>query len=304
MTWLGKILAFVVMILALVWMYFTVNVYVTRTNWKNEADKYKKAYQEAIAARESEHRIHQSSDSAYAQKVTAANTTITGQNATVATLTKANTDAVASAKVLADAIAKHDITAVELGANLKNALQTQDILRGQVDTLAAERIALKVQVEAAEGGRTQASNELKAALARWEESERKLEATTAQLKEMLAQGGGGGRLPGGGSGPPPAAEGTRGTVTQVQPGSDLVVLSLGLDAGLQAGTVLDLMRVETGTYLGTVTILPTGLEPKKSVGTFSPKDTNRPISRLRPDELPKVGDHVGKVNTSRASNNR
>src|SRR5688572_24876827 len=76
MTWLGKILAFVVMILALVWMYFTVNVYVTRTNWKNESAKWRKAYDEAIAARESEHRIHQSSDSAYAQKVTAATATI------------------------------------------------------------------------------------------------------------------------------------------------------------------------------------------------------------------------------------
>jgi hypothetical protein len=36
---------------------------------------------------------------------------------------------------------------------------------------------------------------------------------------------------------------------------------------------------------------------------FKPKD-GRPIARLRPDQLPKVGDLVGKVGTGRVSSIR
>ena len=47
MTWFGKILTFVVLIGSCVWAYFTVNAYVTRTNWKVRADNFEKAYKES-----------------------------------------------------------------------------------------------------------------------------------------------------------------------------------------------------------------------------------------------------------------
>ena len=303
MTWLGKILAVLVMILSLVWMYFTVNVYVTRTNWKTEADKYKKVYGEAIAARESEHRTHQSADDAYARKMSALRTEADGLTAQRETLTKANADNITSMKKLAEAIEKSDITAVQLQISLKAAVEEAAAIRVRSNKLEDERIQLAVKKEQAEKERLEAQNDMKLAVSRQEGAERLLELAQADLKELIAQGGGGGKpLLGRGAfgkeGPAPA-EGTRGTVTEVK--GDFVKLSLGIDAGLTAGMTLDLVRIETGTYLGTVTVSASGLEPKQSVATFKSKDATRPLARLRPDELPRVGDQVQKVVTSKVS---
>src|SRR5438874_910590 len=59
MGWLGKIMTFLVLIGSVVWAAFTVNVYVTRTNWKVRADNYEKLYKESEAAREKEFRDNQ-----------------------------------------------------------------------------------------------------------------------------------------------------------------------------------------------------------------------------------------------------
>jgi len=303
MTWLGKILAMLVMILSLVWMYFTVNVYVTRTNWKTAADKYKKAYEEAIEARSSEYRIHQSADDAYARKLSALNTEAAGLRAQYDTLMKANADNVASMKALAKAIEESDITAVQLQINLKSTISEADEIRRRANKLEDERVVLALKAEQAAKERLEAQNDLKLAVSRQEDAERRLEILQADLKELRALGGSGGGLLGRGvlgkDGGPAPAEGTRGTVTRVD--GDFVQLSIGIDAGLRAGMTLDLIRIETGKYLGTVTVQHAGLEPKRAVATFKPADALRPIARLRPDELPKVGDQVTKVETSRVS---
>ncbi|HUR53588.1 MAG TPA: hypothetical protein VMZ71_05635 [Gemmataceae bacterium] len=303
MTWLGKILAMLVMLLSLVWMYFTVNVYVTRTNWKTQRDMYKKGYDEAIAARESEYRVHQSADDAYARKMSALKTEADGLKAQYDTLMKANADNVASMKALATVIEQSDIKATQLQISLDSAIKEADAIRVRAVKLEEERIQLALKKEQAEKERLEAQNDLKLAVSRQEDAERRAERFQADLKELLAQGGGGGgllgRAPLGKDGGPAPAEGTRGTVTKVD--GDFVQLSIGIDAGLRAGMTLDLIRIETGKYLGTVTVQNTGLEPKRAVATFKPADTLRPINRLRPDELPKVGDQVTRVDTSRVS---
>lgn len=300
MTWLGKILAMLVMLLSLVWMYFTANVYVTRTNWKTEADKYKKAYSEAIAARESEYRAHQSADDAWTRKLAAANTEIAGLKTDNATLLVANTKNVESMKGLAAAIEQADIKAVTLQIGLDSAIKEADAIRQRANKLEDERITLVLAKEMAAKERLEAQNDLKLANSRQEDAERRLELAQAALKEAIAQGGGGGRAPApGGRDPGPApAEGTRGTVTKVD--DDFVQLSIGIDAGLKAGMTLDLVRIDSGKYLGTVTISATNLEPKRSVATFKPAE-NRPFVRLRADEKPRVGDQVTRIDTSKVS---
>ncbi|HJZ58794.1 MAG TPA: hypothetical protein VKE74_27880, partial [Gemmataceae bacterium] len=108
------------------------------------------------------------------------------------------------------------------------------------------------------------------------------------LQDLRARG------PGGAVGPelrserrPPLYEGTRGTVTGYENG--LVVLSIGLDAGVNPGAVLDISRLAEGRYLGTVVV--TDSYPKYAVASFKPVG-QKPISRLKPDELPKIGDRV------------
>ena len=306
MTWRGKILAMLVMLLALVWMYFTVNVYVTRTNWKNQRDMYEKGYKEAIAAREAEYRAHQSADDAWQRKFAALKSESDGFQTQIATLTKANTDNIASMKRLENAIEQGDINAAVLQTRLDSAIKESDAIRQRANALEDQRIQLTLKKEEAEKNALEARNDLKLAVSRQEDAERRLEVAQAEVKDLKAQGGGGAGLLGkaplgvgpGGSSPAPA-EGTRGTVTRVD--ADFVQLSIGIDAGLRAGMTLDLIRIQTGKYLGTVTISATGLEPKRAVATFKPADGNRPFERLKADEKPMVGDQVTRVDTSKVS---
>lgn len=89
----------------------------------------------------------------------------------------------------------------------------------------------------------------------------------------------------------PLPDSIRGTVTEFKDGT--IRLSIGADAGLTEGAVLDVYRTEGGgDYLGTVVIQK--VLPKGAVGAFKSKD-GRPLNRLRPEQLPKAGDAVGKI---------
>ena len=78
---------------------------------------------------------------------------------------------------------------------------------------------------------------------------------------------------------------------------DFVHISIGIDAGLEPGSRLDVYRESGGgQYLGTL-VVTKALYPKEAVAQFRP---SRPvaISQLRPDELPRKGDTVGSVSTT------
>ena len=55
MTWLGKILTIVVMVVSLVWVYMTALAWSTRANWKTSADKYRVALDESEELRRQEY---------------------------------------------------------------------------------------------------------------------------------------------------------------------------------------------------------------------------------------------------------
>src|SRR5581483_5653926 len=62
MTWLGKILAFLVLIGAGAWAYFTVQSYVTRANWKAELERERTARKASDTALIAEMRRNQASE--------------------------------------------------------------------------------------------------------------------------------------------------------------------------------------------------------------------------------------------------
>ena len=71
------------------------------------------------------------------------------------------------------------------------------------------------------------------------------------------------------------------------------MISLGLDAGVNPGAVLEISRLEGGgKYLGTITV--TDSYPKSAVARFNPKD-GKALTRLAPDDLPKPGDRISKA---------
>ena len=68
----------------------------------------------------------------------------------------------------------------------------------------------------------------------------------------------------------PVLPNLRGEVVDVS--GDLLTISIGIDAGLAVGTVLDIYRVEGGArYLGTVRVTDAfNLYPKQAVVKFTP----------------------------------
>jgi len=294
MTWVGKILAVLVLVLALAWMWFTASVYVARTNWKNDRDAWKKLYEEAKTARTTELDSYKAEKAALEAELLAAQTANKGLAAQVAKLNKATDDANKALATLNKTYQDADIKATELQANLTAAAAEVATARKRVAELEGERVNLVVKAETAERGRQAAENLTKQAQTNQQLAEQRLERLATELAEVKAVGGGtgAGGVTNGFTKPPPALpEGVRGTVTKYEAG--YVQLSIGIDAGLSVGSTLDIYRHDDGgKYLGTVTV--TNVYPKEAVGVFKSSE-NRPVGRLRPDQLPKAGDTVGKI---------
>ncbi len=288
MTWLGKILAVLVMLLALVWVWLTAKVYVTRTNWKTEMERYKKGYGEAVAARDAEYTARITSGADYEKRITTLSQDVANLNQQLdLAKTELNTRRDAIALLEADKNRGNTLITV-LQSNLQNSITELNTVREQLDRREKEVIDLVLSRERADTAKTDAEIRERVAKQRFEEADTRVAELINQLREAQ-RGGGAGRGGPLGRPTPDVPQNARGTVTRVVEGS-LIEFSLGLDAGLAIGAVLDVYRQsDGGRYLGTVTVL--SLEPKRAVGQFTPPSGARP----RPEDLPRVGDEVGKV---------
>jgi hypothetical protein len=293
MTWLGKILSVLVLLLSLVWMWFTASVYVARTNWKTQADSYKKGFEEARAARESEYRTYLAEKDGYSRQLAAEQTRADGLTGQLAKARADNDDNIAKMADLDKAIKDNDVKAANLAANYQAALDEANKSRARTKTLEDERVALVIAREQAQKDRQAAENLAKQAQGERLLAERRVEELTAQLADARTSGGSptASVLNSLERRPAPVPEGFRGTVTAARDG--YVVLSLGIDAGLTSGATLDIFRPGTGKYLGTVVV--DKVYPKEAVAVFKPSDPRRTFKQLRPEETPQVGDSVGRV---------
>ena len=296
MSWLGKILTFVVLIAALVGAYFTVNSYVVRTNWKARADGYEKAFKESEAARLKEQRDFQAERDALVRLYAVEQSRSADLSRTLADVTKAGKTADDKYKELERNYREADVQAKILAANLATTIDQLTTANARNTTLENGRVSLVLAKANADRravqSKLEADNELKKRLA----EEAKVETLRGQVAELRANGGGGGQatvLRAINKVPAPLPDNIRGTVVRDIVG-DFVEINIGIDAGLEPGSQLDVYR-ETGTgkYLGTLVITRT-IYPKKAVAEFKPARAV-PIAQLRPEELPRKGDTVGHV---------
>jgi len=242
MTWLGKILTLVVMLMALAWVWLTATDYTTRVNWKAQRDTYKKAFDEAVAARDSDYRRHQAELAALSQKSESLEKDLAASKTTIDTLARANRDAKAKLDEVIAATSTVNQTVVQL-QTVRDALEKElATVRDRNNKLEADRLELTVSREQARRDQLAAQNEAKLANQKYEDVTRQNDELRNQVVELRANGGRPGPLlPGGRS--PAVPENLRGTVTAVEPGApDPVALPIGLDAGLTFGSELDLYR--------------------------------------------------------------
>jgi hypothetical protein len=297
MSWFGKILTFLVFIGAGVWAYFSAAAFVTRANWQARADQYKKAFEDSEKFREKEAR-------ASAAALAALNQLYDAEKARAADIEKGLTDLKAS-------VAKDDATYKQLLANYTSLQAQANVRDAQVKAIQDElkttrdrnnllqdqAVALVLLKEAADRARLGAENDARLARAISDENARKIETLTALVTELRQTGGGSGTatvLRSIEKAPAPLPENIRGTVEANMSTDGFVLIGIGIDAGLEPGSKLDVYR-ETGggKYLGTLVVTGT-LRPKEAVAEFRPA---RPVglTQLRPDEMPRKGDIVGRV---------
>lgn len=296
MSWFGKILTFLVFIGAGVWAYFSAAAFVTRTSWQVRADQYKKAFEDSEKFREKEARSN-------AAALAALNQLYDAEKKRVEELDKGLTDLKAS-------VAKDDATYKQLLANY-TALQAQANVRdAQVKAIQDElkttrdrnnllqdqAVALVLLKEAADRARLGAENDARLARAISDENAKRIETLTALVTELRQTGGSGTAtvLRNIEKAPAPLPENIRGTVEANMSSDGFVLIGIGIDAGLEPGSKLDVYRESGGgKYLGTLTVTGT-LRPKEAVAEFRPARAVA-LTQLRSDELPKKGDIVGRV---------
>ena len=297
MTWIGKIFSVFVLIIGVAAMWFMATVYVARTNWKNDRDAWQKIYKEAESARASEQNTYRAEKDALERQLAAEVSKSKGLSDTVAKL-KGSSDQVAGENIRLNKIIKEgDVQAVDSQANLQALTDEAKKLRDRGVAMEKERQQITIDREVALKDRQTSQNEAKQAKEDRAVALEKIDSLNTQLSELRASGGNPNAivLNSFGKAPAPLPDGIRGTVTAYKDG--YVSLSIGIDAGLTQGAVLDVFRSEGGgAYLGTIVI--ERVYPKEAVAIFKPADAKRSIGRLRAEELPKIGDTVGKVGIS------
>jgi|GEM_PF-1131537 len=307
MSWLGKILSVFVLIVGVAAMWFMAQVYVARNNWKKDRDAWAELYKQAETARQSEQSTYRTEKDALERQLAAETTKTKSQADMIAKLKGANDLVAAENTRLAGTIKKGDIDATDLQANLQALTDEAKKLRDRGTALEKERQQLQIDREIALKDRQTFENQAKQALSDRLVAEGKIEALNLQVAELKSTGGNANAVvltapatdaakqwAGNSFGKPAAAlpDGIRGTVTAYKDG--YVSLSIGIDAGLTNGASLDIFRSEGGgQYLGTIVI--ERVYPKEAVATFKPADVRRSVAKLRVEELPKIGDTVGKV---------
>ncbi|HSQ58310.1 MAG TPA: hypothetical protein VLM40_21495 [Gemmata sp.] len=297
MTWLGKILTFVVMIGAVVWAYFTAQAFVTRVNWKTEADRQSAARKASDAAHVSDAHLYAAEIDTLKRRLAVAEAKNTEYSQQIAKYEKEATE-LANIRMAGQKRAEEfDAKMIEREAKVARTLAELTTVRARNDVLENQNVRLTLDVEAAKREETKAKNEAKLALAIADESSRKVEDLQNRLAEMRAPGGRGAVTRSFSKAPPPVLANLRGEVTAVA--GDLVTLSVGIDAGIGVGTTLDIYRLDGAPrYLGTVKVTSAfNLFPKQAIATFIPAD-NVPLARLRPEQLPKKGDEVRPLNAA------
>jgi len=300
MTSVGKILVFLNLLMSLAVAAMIVLIFTSRTRWAAEYEKARNSALVAEAAYKTEKLAHESDVKSRDNQIDS----LGKVNLTLATerddLKKANRDLSDVNDKKSEEISK------EQGINTT--------LRGEVDTLKAERGTLTADAQAQRAkvietqqllntARLDAQNKEIEANAQTQKARRLLERleevekNNTQLVNKINSLGGAGASSADSilkPAPTPAPRDVYGTVKAVAT-SGLTVINIGSDSGISAGNKLLIYRPDNqnpknSLYLGELVVSRT--EPKQAVGQFYPKPFAKPDERL-PKENDVVSTSLG-----------
>jgi hypothetical protein len=283
MTALGKMMIFLVLLLSLVWTWLTLNAFVTRNNWKVEADYWQtEAKKSAASANEMKKLNDALRDAAKTEKL--------ALEATVASLSMER-DAL-SQQLAGLNTSFTDSTKVSTKINTDGKLYQSNVdqLQTQVSNLNDRLVTLDAEMDAKNRELSEAIRNAESAQLAAKSQQQRADNLLNRIEDMQDQRAQGGqlRLPG----QPrilPLSPNFRGTIKAVESnnGDTLVLLTPGLDAGLQQGSRLSVSRTSPSPlYLGEVVII--SVSPKSASGKFLPAPKVR--------ATPEVGDLLTPAN--------
>lgn len=284
MTAIGKLLVFVVLLLSLVWNGLVVNAYVTRANWRTEAEKYRKAYSEASESAAGLKKLLE-------EERKAADDSRAVLRVEQERLYKQYVEADKQYRELDEKYKKQQAEDLKLAASMTalqgNIAALTEQVNGQTALIAKkekELVELTKSTENSKAEMVKAQLERDAQQQRAERFAERIRELSDELAERRANPNGAGGLDKRTSAP----IGFRGTVRRYEGDAKEGIVSLtpGLDSGLRVGAVLTVFRTNPAKYVGKVII--TQADPKEAVGKFLPP----PGSKLGADDMPKADDEL------------
>ncbi len=285
MTALGKILVFFVLILSVVWNALVVNSYVTRTNYKTELEKEQKLRAEAANSANYERKRADESKAASDAVIAQSEATIRLLNGQILLL---NANAAKDDAAVAAKLAEKDKENIDNRATLNNNVKTQlnqiELLREGINRLDKLLNDAVIAEQKAKNDSLQAKINETAAQNRADDLEKKLLSATDSLNNSKT-----GQLGGLGTARIPTTDANF-QAHVVSVAGDLVEISLGTNAKLQKGAVLQVWRyTPKAKFVGTLTI--SSVDPHRATGKFTPLASA--ASKPTADDLPMKDDIVG-----------
>jgi hypothetical protein len=289
MTAMGKILAFLVFVLVVAWMWFSVDAYVTRVNWEARALKAEKSAADAARAATEMKALYEQTQAANADSDRATTAERERVYSQVRVLITERDQLQAQFNQAFGNAQQANVLIKNLQTNLKS---VQDQIDELDKSVAAKNKELNDLTKAAGDDRVARGEAERTAIEFRQQAERlaeRLQELSGVLQEYRSSYG---ELRPRLFGPQTLPEGFRGTVQRVEQsrgGDTLVTLTPGADAGVRKGAVMIISGVRNGqaTFIGYVEIL--SADPKEAVGRFVPPSTTA-RGVLRPDDYPKTGD--------------
>jgi hypothetical protein len=264
----GKILVFVNLLISLVVGGLIIIVFVARANWREGYEKYKKEYQVVAAESDSREERLRATEASMAvmkgkleKERDQAKDDSQKKGEKIAELEKALSES--DRRYQKDYVPPLKVadTHVDMA---NNAAQDSDKrvkeYQTRITTLQQDNVDLRAEA-------VSARIDARSQKARAEDMEAKMQEMAKRIVKLEEQRGSGTGTTSPGSrvlakNPPP--ENVEGIIMRTDPGSGLVVISIGSDSGLQRGHTLEVFRLNPNKYLGTIQIMD--VRPHEAVG--------------------------------------
>ncbi len=251
----GKILVFINLLFSLIVGGLVTMVYVSRTHWVEGFNDLKQKYEVAVA---SEQAYRKDVEKAYADrdaKIKESEAHLDKLKADLDTLKQANDQLAKDNEALKVKLTGHSATAEASQKEVERRQEAVETLRANLKEERAANVKLTLEKQQLLDRAVAADLQLRTVKDTNQRLEQQLQELTKELVRVRASGGAVARAAG--KNPPP--ENVDGLIKTTDPGSGLVTLTIGSDAGLSKGQTLEVFRLSPvpseSKYLGTVRIL-------------------------------------------------